>query len=363
VHPLRNNVIQTLLDFGATSESAPFAIILDANGKLALAKNRSTGGQTIDWTSTRTIPINTFSRITMTRVSGIVRVYIDDTLEATLPTQFSGRFIVSGFNRPIMARGGFTGATDYFQGYMQLIRPDKGFSRYGLAKVLEPLTRPHATVNNGSLPPDTLIFSPAVAQTEHFFGDRGNSIVMGPSASIQKPFRISRLSENDRVKELIAGNGSYAAGEENPSYYYYNFKKEAETGVTAYTFQTCEFRAWAARVGYPEELDKLRKKSLFLVLWARSNNRNPVSLFTQFYAGTTGNNFKVDGGFHTKFTLTPFWRKYVFPIKAPDYDRTLIDPIASNALFKFYFDDKSLTYDVDFGEITLYENDGKFGFT
>ena len=88
-----------------------------------------------------------------------------------------------------------------------------------------------------------------------------------------------------------------------------------------------------------------------------------MSLFTQFYAGTTGNNFKVDGGFHTKFTLTPFWRKYVFPIKAPDYDRTLIDPIASNALFKFYFDDKSLTYDVDFGEITLYENDGKFGFT
>jgi hypothetical protein len=363
VHPLRNNVIQTLIDFGATSESAPFAIILDANGKLALAKNRSTSGQTIEWTSTRTIPINTFSRITMTRVSGVVRIYIDNILEATLPTQFSGRFIVSGFNRPIVGRGGFTGATDFFLGYMQLIRPDKGFSRYGLAKTLEPLTRPHATVNNGSLPPDTLIFSPAAAQTEHFFGDRGNSIVMGPSASIQKPLRISRLSKNDLVKELMAGNGSYVGGEENPSYYYYNFKKDAETGVNTYTFQTCEFRTWAARVGYPEELDKLRKKSLILVLWARSNNRNPVSLFTQFYAGTTGNNFKVDGGFHTKVTLTPFWRKYVFPIEAPDYDRTLIDPITSNALFKFYFDDKSLTYDVDFGEITLYENDGKFGFT
>jgi hypothetical protein len=363
VYPLRNNVSQTLIDFGATSESAPFALILDANGKLALARNRSTSGQTIDATSKRVIPINDFTEIRMTITRGVARVYINDTIEPSLTISFSGRFIISGFNRPIMGRGGFTGATDFFHGYMQMIRVSRSISRYGLLKTLRPFTRQYATVNNGNLPPDTLQFTPAVAQTEHFFGDRGNSIMMGPSASIQKPFRISRLSENDRVKELIAGNGSYAAGEENPSYYYYNFKKDAETGVTAYTFQTCEFRAWAARVGYPEELDKLRKKSLLLVLVARSNNRNPVSLFTQFYAGTPGNNFKVDGGFHTKFTLTPFWRKYAFSIKAPDYDRTLIDPISSNALFKFYFDDKSLTYDVDFGAMALYENDGKFGFT
>jgi hypothetical protein len=363
VYPLRNNVVQTLIDFGATSEAAPFALILDANGKLALAKNRSTGGQTIDFTSTRTIPTNIFSRITMSRFSGVVRIYIDETPEATLTTQFSGRFIVSGFNRPIMGRGGFTGATDFFQGYMQMIRVDKSISRYGLLKTLKPFTRPYATVNNGSLPPDTLFFTPASTQLEHFFGDRGNSIVMGPSASIQKPLRISRLRRNDLVKELIAGNGSYASGQENPSYYYYNIKKDAETGVTSYTFQTCEIRTWAARVGYPEELDRLRKKSLLLVLWARSNNRNPVTLFTQFYAGTSGNNFRVDGGFFTKFTLTPFWRKYVFQIKAPDYDRTLIDPSTSNALFKFYFDDKSVNYDLDFGGLTLYEDDGKFGFS
>jgi hypothetical protein len=71
----------------------------------------------------------------------------------------------------------------------------------------------------------------------------------------------------------------------------------------------------------------------------------------------------VDGGFYTKVTLTPFWRKYVFPIEAPDYDRTTIDTYTSNALFKFAFDDKSQTYDVDFGAMVLHEDDGKFGFT
>jgi hypothetical protein len=140
-------------------------------------------------------------------------------------------------------------------------------------------------------------------------------------------------------------------------------QKAAETGVTAYTFQTCEFRAWVARPGYPEELDRIRGKKLLLCLWARSARKNSVSLFTQFYAGTSGNNFKVEGGFHTKFNVPPFWRKYTFAIEAPDLDLTLVDPYTSNALLKFYFDDKSQTYDVEFGAMFFYENDGKFGFT
>lgn len=363
VCPLRNNVSQTLIDFGAASESAPFALILDANGKLALARNRSTSGQTIDATSARVIPVNVFTEIRMAITRGVARVYIDATLEPSLTISFSGRFIISGFNRPIMGRGGFTGATDFFQGYMQMIRVTRSVSRYGLLKLLESFTRLHATVNNGSLPPDTLYFTPAAAQTEHFFGDRGNSILMGPSASISKPFRISRLSRNDVVKEFIAGNGSFAAGERNPSYYYYNIKKDAEAGVSTYSFQTCEIRIWAARVGYPEELDKLRKKSLLLVLYAKSANSNPVSLFTQFYAGTSANGFRVDGGFYTKVTLTPFMRKYVFPINAPNYDRTPIDLFSSNALFRLLLDDKSVDYDLDIGGCSLYEDDGKFGFT
>jgi hypothetical protein len=363
VYPLRNNVVQTLMDFGSTSESGPFALILDANGKLALAKNRSTGGQTIDFTSTRTIPINTWSRIAMTRTAGVVRIYIDNTLEATLLTEFNNRFIVSGFNRPILGRGGYSGATDFFQGYLQEIRVTRDVSRYGVLETLVPQTRPYGDVDYGVLPVDTLIFSPAASETEHYWANRSNSIKLGASASITKPFRVTRLSKNDLVKELRAGNGSYVSGDTNPSYYYYNFQKEAETGVTEYTFQTCEFRTWVGRINYPEELDKLRGKALLLTMWARSNNRNPVSLFTQFYAGTSGNNFKIDGGFYTKVTLTPFWRKYVFPIKAPDYDLTLIDPLSANAILKFYFDDKSENYDVDFGGLMLYENDGKFGFS
>lgn len=363
VYPLRNNVIQTLIDFGATSESAPFALILDANGKLALAKNRSTSGQTIDFTSTRTIPINTWSRIVMTRTAGIVRIYIDDTLEAVLSTEFNGRFIISGFNRPMIGRGGYSGATDFFQGYMQEIRFTKDISRYTVLETLLPQTRPYGDVNLGSLPPDTLIFTPVSTEKEHFWANRSNSVRLGPSASITKPFRVIRRSRNDLTTELRAGKGSYVSGEKNPSYYYYNFSKAAETGVTQYTFQTCEFRTWVGRVNYPKELDRLRGKPLFLVMWARSNNRNPVSIFTQFYAGTSDNAFKVDGGYYTKINLTPFWRKYVFPIKAPDYDLTTIDPLSSNALFKFAFDDKSQTYDVDFGGMMLYEDDGKFGYS
>jgi hypothetical protein len=363
VHPLRNNVSQTLIDFGATSESAPFALILDANGKLALARNRSTGGQTIDATSARTIPINAFTKIIMTITRSVARVYIDDLIEPSLTISFSGRFIISGFNRPIMGRGGFTGATDFFQGYLQQIRITKPVSRYGLLTTLKPQTRAFSIVNLGSLPPDTLVYSPAAAETEFFFADRSNSIKLGPSSSIQKPMYITRRSKNDIATDRRAGLGSYSAGQINPSYYIYRFQKAAETGVTAYTFQTCEFRAWVARPGYPEELDRLRGKKLLLCLWARSARKNSVSLFTQFYAGTSGNNFRVDGGFHTKFNVPPFWRKYTFAIEAPDLDLTLVDPYTSNALLKFYFDDKSQTYDVEFGAMFFYENDGKFGFT
>jgi hypothetical protein len=363
VYPLRNNVIQTLIDFGATSESAPFAIIIDANGKLALAKNRSTGGQTIDATSLRTIPINVFTKLVMTITRGMARVYIDDIIETSLTISFSGRFIISGFNRPIMGRGGFSGATDFFQGYMQQIRITKPVSRYGLLTILKPQTRAFSIVNLGPLPPDTLVYSPTAAETEFFFADRSNSIKLGPSSSIQQPIYVIRRTKNDVVTDLRAGLGSYTAGQINPSYYIYRFQKAAETGVTSYTFQTCEFRAWVARVGYPEELDKLRGKKMFLCLWARSNRKNSVSMFTQFYAGTSGNNFRIDGGFYTKFNLPPFWRKYVFPIEVPNLDLTLIDPYTSNALLKFYFDDKSQTYDVEFGAMFFYENDGKFGFT
>jgi hypothetical protein len=361
VHPLRNNVSQTLIDFGATSESAPFALILDANGRLALARNRSTGGQAIDATSTRVIPINAFTEIRMTITRGVARVYIDTTLELTI--SFAGRFIISGFNRPIMGRGGFTGATDFFQGYMQQIRITKPASRYGQLSALRPQTRAFSIVNLGSLPPETLVYSPAAAETEFFFADRSNSIKLGPSSSIQKPIYVTRRSKNDIVTDRRAGLGSYSAGQVNPSYYIYRFQKAAETGVTAYTFQTCEFRAWAARPGYPEELDRIRGKKLLLCLWARSAKKNSVSLFTQFYAGTSGNNYRVDGGFHTKFNVPPFWRKYTFTIEAPDLDLTLVDPYTSNALLKFYLDDKSQTYDVEFGAMFLYEDDGKFGFT
>lgn len=362
-YPTRNNVVQTLMDFGSTSESAPFALILDANGKLAIAKNRSTGGQTIEFTSTRTIPINAWSKIVMTRTSGVVRIYIDDTLEATLSTEFSNRFIISGYYRPTIGRGGYSGATDFFQGYMQEIRITKDISRYTVLTTLPTQTRPFGDVNMGSLSPDTLIFSPASVEKEHFWADRSNSVKLAASASITKPLKVIRKSKNDMTVELRAGKGSYVGGDKNPSYYYYNFTKEAETGITEYTFQTCEFRTWLARVNYPQELDRLRGKKLLLTMWLRSNNRNPVSIFTQFYAGTSDNAFKIDGGYYTKIFLTPFWRKYTFSIKAPSYDLTRIDSLTSNALLKFYFDDKSENYDVDFGGMMVYEDNGKFGFT
>jgi len=297
----------------------------------------------------------------MTMTRGVARVYIDDLIELTI--SFAGRFIVSGYNRPIMGRGGFTGATDFFQGYMQQIRITKPVSRYGLLSALRPQARAFSIVNLGSLPPETLVYSPAAAETEFFFADRSNSIKLGPSSSIQKPIYVTRRSKNDIVTDRRAGLGSYSAGQVNPSYYIYRFQKAAETGVTAYTFQTCEFRAWAARPGYPEELDRIRGKKLLLCLWAKSAKKNSVSLFTQFYAGTSGNNYKVDGGFKAKFNVPTFWRKYTFAIEVPDLDLTLVDPYTSNALFKLYFDDKSQTYDVEVGAMILYEDDGKFGFT
>ena len=363
VYPTRNNVIQTLLDFGVASEQTTFALILDANGKLAIAKNRSTSGQTIEFTSTRVIPNNTWTKVVMTRTSGVVRIYIDDTIEGTLTSEFSSRFIISGYYRPTIGRGGFSGATDFFQGYMQEIRITKAISRYTVQQTLTPQTRSFSTVNNGTLPVDTLIFTPAATEKEHFWGAKAYSLKLGASASITKPLRITRRSKSDMVSELRAGKGSYVAGKANPGYYYYNLAKQAETGVSQYTFQTCEFRMWPARVLYPKDFDALRGKNLYFVFYARSNNRNEISLFTQFYAGTADNSYKVDGGFYTKVAVPPFWRKYVFPIKFPDYDLTTVDPLTSNFILRFLLDDKSKTYDIDIGGAMLYEDDGMFGFT
>ena len=87
-----------------------------------------------------------------------------------------------------------------------------------------------------------------------------------------------------------------------------------------------------------------------------------MPIFTEFYAGTADNAFKVDGGFFTVFALTPFWRKYYFELDFPDYELTRLNPSNCNSYFKFNMDDKSVSYDWDLGGLMVYPADGTFGY-
>jgi hypothetical protein len=367
VYPLRNNVAQTLLDFGVASETGPFAIAMDANGKLILAKNRSTGGQTVDFTSTTTIPINTWTRIIICKTGqsdNDVRIYINEALEGTLSTAFDSRFIISGFNRPILGRGGFTGATDFFQGYMQEVRVTKVTSRYGTASTIPQQTKPYPTADYGSVPANSLIYTPKAAAAEYYWGDRSYSLTLGATASISKFVRISRRTRSDLIADVRTGEGSYYSGVVNPSDYSYKIVKAAETGTTpgTYVYQQCELKLWIARIGNAREFDALRGKRIDFLFYARSKNQNKLTVFNQFYAGTSDNAFRVDGGFYTEFTMKPYWRRYRFVVDVPEYPLSRIDAAACNMYMRFNMDDKSQSYDWDLGGVMVYPSDGRFGF-
>jgi hypothetical protein len=365
VNPTRNNVPQTLIDFGTNNESTTFAIALDANGKLVLARNRTTGGQTTDFVSTETIPTGQFTYISVCKTGntlGDVRIYINSLLVGTLLSEFDNRFIISGFNRPVIGRGGFTSATDFYQGLIQEVRITKGVSRYGTLETIPTQTKPWPDANFGVVSANTLIYAPKVGVSkESYWGDRSYSVKIGPISSIAKPLIITRKSKVDIVSELRSGNGSFVSGLVNPGKYYYNITKQSETGATVYAYQECEFRTWLVKLGDVDQFNEMRGNLLNIVFYARANNLERVSIFNEFYAGTSDNNFAVDGGFFTQFTLTPFWRKYYFTMEFPAYELVRLNASNCNALLKFVMDDKSKSYDWDFGGFMIYPADGKFG--
>lgn len=365
IYPYRNNVAQTLIDFCNSTENTTFAIAMDSNGKLVIVRNRSTGGQTVDYTSKAVIPINTWSRIVVSRIGGStgdVRVYINNVLDGRISTEFDNRFIISGYWRPTIGRGGFPNATDYYQGLMQEIRISKGIARYGVATTLEEPTRPYGDIDYGDLPVDTLIFPPGASDTTHYWGDRSYSYRIGPSSAVAQTAKVIRYSKNDMVGEIIGGNNSLTSGTVNPGLYYYNISKPAETGVTSYAYQMNEFQVWLARFGNQAEFEALRGKTVEFYFWARSANLNKLKLYTQFYAGTSDNSFAVDGGYFTEFNLKPFWRKLYFQVEVPSYELTRSNPANCNIIMKFVMDDKSEDYDWDFGAVVAKPADGRFGY-
>jgi hypothetical protein len=368
VNPIRNNVPQTLIDFGTTNEPTTLGIGLNDEGKLVILRARSSSGQSTVFTSTETIPTDSWTRIAACKTGSAdntVSLYINDSVVGTFTTEFDSRFFVSGTNRPIIGRGGFTGAADFFQGYMQGIRVTKGVSRYGIATTIPTQTLPWSTTDYGVLSADTRIYAPKVGVSQQsYWGDGTYSVLLGPTSSIVKPLKIDRRTKSNITSELRDGNGSYVAGDKNPSDYYFNLTKEAEAGTTpgTFVFQECELRVWLARLGNTLEFNKYRGKYLNIIWYARSNNRNPISIFTQFYAGTSDNGFKVDGGFYTEITLTPYWRRYYFELQVPDYDIVRESPESCNMFLRFLMDDKSESYDWDFGGFMIYPADGKFGF-
>jgi hypothetical protein len=368
LNPIRNNVPQTLIDFGTTNEPTTFALALNSEGKLTIVRARSSTGQSTVFTSTETIPTGSWTRIVACKTGSAdntVRLYINNSVVGTFTTEFDSRFFVSGTNRPIIGRGGFSGAADFYQGYMQEIRVTKGVSRYGTATTLTTQTLAWDDTDYGETTADTRVYAPKVGVSQQsYWGDRTYSVLIGPSSGLAKPLRVERRSKTNITKELRDGKGSYVAGDKNPSDYYFNLTKEAEAGTTpgTFVFQECEMRLWIARIGNTFEFNKYRGKYLNIVWYARSNNRNPVSIFTQFYAGTSDNGFKVDGGFYTEITLTPYWRRYYFELQVPDYDIVRESAESCNMFLRFLMDDKSESYDWDFGGFMIYPADGKFGF-
>ena len=357
INPTANNLDQTILDLGQTNVTSAFAIAMNSTGNLIIASDRSTSGQTVDYTSTSVIPINEWTHIAICKTGnfgGAVRVYINGVQDGSpLPTTFGEKFIIGGNSRPAIGLGGFSGSADYFNGYIEEVRVTKGVSRYGTNSSFTLPVLPYGDENYGSLPADTQIFKPQVTSRRNNFGNGSYAISLDPKTNISNATIVIRKSESDFQSELISGTkGSLKF--QNPSYYWYHITKDAEPGANPGDLQTCELQAFIAKPEDNKKFNSIRGKDLIISFYARSKNKNKINVWLETYPASSDNNYGVQIEFKKEASLTPQWNKYTFNISISSFDKVLIGKDGQCASFlQFRMIDKSIDYDWEIGGIMV----------
>ena len=359
IYPTANNVDQTILDLGSgsTTGAEPFAIAMNSSGNLILAHTRSTGGQTVEYTSNAVISVNDWTHIAVSKNGGFggsVRVYINGVQDGTtLSTQFNNRFIISGYQRPRIGRGGFSSATDFFNGYMDEIRISKDLSRYGSDSSFTLPVLPYGDEDYGVLPVDTQIFKPQVTTRNNTFGNGSYGVQLGNNTGFTNHVTVIRRSGLDLDTELRNGTKGIVKSQ-NPSYYWYNITKTAETGAVSGDTQFCEFITYIAKRGNHKLFNTLKGRKLVLSFYARSANKNSITVFEEYYSGTGDDNYRVISNYKTAISVGTDWKRYNIDLDFPGFETVRIgnDQNAS-AYLRFQMNDQTANYDWEIGGIMI----------
>lgn len=370
LYPTRNNVKQTILDFSTTStQSAQFALVMDAQGRLALTDNNAATGWTALWQGSTILNTGEWYQVTICKTGafdGEVRIYLNGAREGvSLPTQFDNRFIIGGYYRPTIGRGGYSGANDFFQGNIDELRITKGVSRYPSANSITLQNVPWGDVNYGTLPVDTMIFAPKSTGSGGTFASGTYEISLDNSPAIAKPVYVIRESIADIIADQRSGSNLAANADRNPADYAYLIRKDKETGLGSggSTYQKFEFRNRFVRLGRVDQFDRLRGKRLACTFWARSVNKNKVVIFTNFYPGSSDNNFALKSDYLTEYVLTPVWKKYYVEFDFPSYDLVRASAQSCVANLRFIMDDRTVDYNVEIGGLMIHLAGPSFGVT
>tara|TARA_R110000737_G_scaffold9677_1_gene25432 strand:- start:82 stop:3348 length:3267 start_codon:yes stop_codon:yes gene_type:complete len=197
-------------------------------------------------------------------------------------------------------------------------------------------------------------YAPLAASGSRGFGDV-YQINLDSTSGIAQSFVVERFNiENDKVQLRADQTRS---GSRPPSFYYANFKKTAETGVSAYSYQLCEIKM-PFILGKPtgdtrkELMNRLVNRTLQFSFWGRSKLRNQVLPSSLFYADSSQNSWAAETKFTSNIALTPEWKKYSIGIVVPDYQLLTFGNSVGIEL-RLSMDDKSKNYDLDLTALSL----------
>jgi len=338
----------TIIDFGSTSEINTVALTMGPLGHLRVANNRSTAGESIDYETRAPLRLNTWVHIRLSRYPNkIAQLFIDGVLETTYKMDKS---IIAGWYRPLIGRGGFTSAVDYFHGDVEELRVYKGeaYARSEDYK-LQDRKRTDVQLVDGT----ALYFLPTATQINSPIADGSYSVKVDVTPTTLLPTIIEMRDSGDVDAEQKLGVNGQLSRNTNPSNRYFNITKAMEVTPPA-AYQVNRFDVALAKSGDYKLYNQLRGKRLAISVWLKSANSNVLRSTLSIYSGSSDNNYASEGGSTGTITLTPLWQKLYLPFDFPKLDLVDTDRDDCSAAWRLEFDDTGIDYDFDVGGVMLH---------
>ena len=85
-----------------------------------------------------------------------------------------------------------------------------------------------------------------------------------------------------------------------------------------------------------------------------ASNKNTITVFDQYYPGSSDNNFGAVFTYRNAITLTTNWRRYNLDIEFPSFDTVRAGSDQSTVGYlRFLMDDQTVNYDWEIGGIMV----------